>query len=430
MTPEQEFIEKYNLHLCELCDKIFASKAKLNRHQANIHDIGVVWHYCDIEECNYKCKDKYNLKKHKAHIHDIGVKWNYCPVEGCNEKFKISSDLRRHTRGVHEIDTNWHYCDIDGCNEKFNTTTNLKRHKQTVHNIDTVWYFCDHCDFKAKAKADIKNHTFRLHNPDIELIQCDIEGCDKKFKLRQDLVKHKKFVHNPNAIWYKCTEENCRFETKYKNNYNEHLAYLHDLGDKKCDYCLNLRYTLTVFEEAATKNKVKLCRTCLRKVTGRDSRIEITMSNYLDKHFGTEYLLASDNYIKGEKCQRYRPDKLYASPGVVLHIGCDEKQHSYTNGSYHCDEQRISALYDEFPGNKYIVIRWNPDKYKCPENKTKITLQKDKLKMLLMCIEKVMEKPPEQMIFIIYMFYDQDNKLLSKNIPHCLIYDKDDIDKL
>lgn len=418
------------MKICDICNKEFATKSKLNRHLANIHDIGVIWHYCDIEECDYKCKEQYNLKKHKAHIHDINVKWNYCLVEGCNEKFKISSDLHRHTRGVHGINTNWHHCDIENCSEKFNTTTNLKRHKQTIHGIDTVWYFCKHCDFKAKAKATIDSHIYRLHSPNIVLISCDVKDCDKQFKQKNDLIRHKKYIHNSNIYWYKCTEENCKFETKYKGSMNDHLAYLHDIGDKQCEYCFNSRYSLTFFKEENTKNKVKICRTCLRKVTGRESRIEITMSNFLDQFFGTQYLIGTDNYIKGEQCQKYRPDKLYASPGSILHLECDEKQHSYTNGNYNCDEKRISSLYDEFPGNKYVVIRWNPDNYKCPENKTKITLQKDKLDLLLMCMKKIIEKPPNHIICIIYMFYDMNNKLLSRNIPHYLVYDKEDIEAL
>ena len=164
------------------------------------------------------------------------------------------------------------------------------------------------------------------------------------------------------------------------------------------------------------------------------------MSDFLDKYFGTEYLLVSDKSLKSiGGCSLKRPDKLYGSPGTikiecdekqhygfVLHIECDENGHTGSS-SYKCDEKRISDLYDEFVGKDYTVIRWNPDGYKVPLNKIKIKKKDEKLNLLLKLMNKVLRIKQENPLMIYFMFYSPDSKLLTKNIPYKLIYDETDI---
>jgi hypothetical protein len=103
---------------------------------------------------------------------------------------------------------------------------------------------------------------------------------------------------------------------------------------------------------------------------------------------------------------------------IALWIECDENQH--TSVSYMCDEKRISDCYDEFDGKQLIVIRWNPDKY-IPDEGTKLNFGK-RLTLLKEQILKVIKSPPDNKIFIYYMFYDDDNPLLSKNLPYLIIH--------
>jgi len=118
-----------------------------------------------------------------------------------------------------------------------------------------------------------------------------------------------------------------------------------------------------------------------------------------------------------------------SDPLDVLQKECDENQHKYSNGSYDCDEKRISDIYDEFPGNKYIVTRWNPDNYKVPKGYQKLD-RKNRLELDLYVTNKLLNNigKIKHQIFIIYMFYDEDNGRLSKNIPYLLINSKKDID--
>jgi hypothetical protein len=151
------------------------------------------------------------------------------------------------------------------------------------------------------------------------------------------------------------------------------------------------------------------------------------MSDFLDKYFGTEFLLGSDKSLKSMGgCSLKRPDKLYASLKKVIHNECDENGHT-GSASYKCDEKRISDLYDEFVGKEYTVIRWNPDGYKVPTNKTKIIKRENKLNLLLKLMNKVLTIKQESPIMIYFMFYSPDSKLLTKNIPYKLIYDEQDI---
>ena len=75
-------------------------------------------------------------------------------------------------------------------------------------------------------------------------------------------------------------------------------------------------------------------------------------------------------------CSRKRPDKLYGSSDLVEIDECDEQQHSFHNGNYACEEQRLSELYDEpsISGKQLVVIRWNPHSYVVPPDKKRLTL--------------------------------------------------------
>ena len=170
------------------------------------------------------------------------------------------------------------------------------------------------------------------------------------------------------------------------------------------------------------------CRKCFRKDTGKDSRIELQYSDFLDANFGTEHLLATDRRIRGEACGRsYRPDKLYADPGWVLHIEIDEHQHSRDNGSYSCEERRISELYDEFPGKRYTVVRINPDAYCHAGIKPK---KAERMQLLLRVMNKLKQMEQEAPILVVYMFYSPDNPKICQNLPIRMLQDTADVVKL
>ena len=66
---------------------------------ANVHDIDVRWHSCDMCEQTFKYAG--TLKQHRAFVHDIDVRWHSCDM--CEQKFKYASYLKRHRAAVHDI---------------------------------------------------------------------------------------------------------------------------------------------------------------------------------------------------------------------------------------------------------------------------------------------------------------------------------------
>jgi len=50
----------------------------LKLQMTHVHDIGVVWHFCDQPDCTYKAKEKESVKRHKVRLDGWAEGW----VEG------------------------------------------------------------------------------------------------------------------------------------------------------------------------------------------------------------------------------------------------------------------------------------------------------------------------------------------------------------
>ena len=338
----------------------------------------IILYHCNL--CNYRTKWKCNLTKHKKFKHDIGVIWFYCDQNDCNYKCKENGSLTRHKANIHDIGVIWYHCDQNDCNYKCKDNCHLTSHKKFKHDIGVIWFYCDQ------------------------------ENCEYRCKDSSSLTTHKKFKHNIGVIWYSCDIENCKYKCKSNVDLKKHKEFVHDIGEYKCDYCLQNRNSHIYHK------KHYICRNCFNKATGKTSKIEKIWSDYLDKHIGTEYLLSSDKNLRySGGCQLYRPDKLYVGIDMVELDECDENQHRYNNGDYSCDEKRISDIYDEdgICGKKMVVIRWNPHNYKVPERYTRKN-QKERLDMMVKLKKYLRKNPPEDKIYIYYMFYDQDSDKLSQ----------------
>ena len=351
------------------CCKYESDRAsKIRRHQASIHDVGIIWHKCDQDGCDYKCKQASTLKQHKVNIHNIGIIWHKCDQDGCNFKCKITSHLKRHKANIHDIGVKWCYCDQDGCDYKCKEASNLKKHKSEKHNIGIIWE------------------------------KCDQDECNYKCKRASHLKKHREFVH--------------------------------DIGTNQCEYCCNNRNSKNSYFCKITGITSNICNGCYNKVTGKNTRKEKEWSDYLDKHLGINGLLSSDKNLKSVGgCQRYRPDKLYTDLNYVELAECDEFEHRHSNTNYECDERRISEIYEEdgIIGKNMAVLRWNPDNYTPKEGLKKLS-RKERLKVYVELSKKLREKTSHaDKIHIYYLFYSEDNPRLSKNIPYTMIHNLDEI---
>lgn len=447
--------EKY--FLCEIneCNRPFKQKSDLKRHQRNVHRIGIIWYPCNINECPYSAKSSSDLTKHKTGFHKIGLVPFKCDIDNCNGEFTDSSGLNRHKRTVHLINTTWILCDVKSCEEKFKSNSELKQHKMRrhdvevdliycddekctkgfktkgelkihkiqAHNIAVKWFSCDinECKGTFKTKSNLTQHQANIHNINTKIFVCDFEDCKESYKTKERLKNHKSFKHDIDVTWFKCGINECNDKFKSNGSLKDHKMRKHNIGRYTCDICINNRNSTNSWEDKHN-NKLNICHDCFKKATGKDSRKEIRMSDYLDtiEEIAPFLVGTDDSFKKLGGCSLKRPDKLYMSPDLVLWIECDEFQHTKSNSSYSCDEKRISDCYDEFDGKQLVVIRWNPDNYKPFDNNTKLTFQQ-RLKLLKTHIMDVLETPPEEPIYIYYMFYDEDNPLISENIPNELI---------
>ena len=167
---------------CHLCDYKAASTSVLKQHQAFKHNIGVVWHTCDL--CTgaspYKAKSAGNLRKHKANVHDIG--------------------------------TVIYSCDL--CEFTAKSSGNLKKHKAYAHDIDVTWHHCVLCDFKCKKAANLREHT-------------------RKCRVRINMKAKKRVTANQNTAnkdgCRKWACHMCAYRSATEETLNKHKRYCHDI---------------------------------------------------------------------------------------------------------------------------------------------------------------------------------------------------------
>ena len=285
------------------------------------------------------------------------------------------------------------------CDYKCKTNTLLKRHLWCVHDLGNgKWFSCQECDYKSKINGHLKRHLWQVH----------------------DLG---------NGKWFSCQE--CDYKCKRNGDLKQHLSYVHDIGLFECGMCLRNRNSQNEYVTKQGETTI-ICRTCYHKATGKKSRVEKVWSDYLDEHVGTNFLLGSDRSLRGlGGCSLKRPDKIYASVGVVEIDECDEHQHRGDNGSYKCDEARLSELYDDpsIVGKKLVVIRWNPHSYNVPPGKVKQNFE-ERLSLMVQLKLWLRKNPPSSIISVFYICYDLDHIRLVQNYSRYMIYDSEDVKKL
>ena len=420
---EKKFICNIREGKCKDTPYKCTSNADLKRHKRCRHNIDVEWLYCsklkdDGTVCGFPCKLQANLDTHIDNCHNKDRLLYKCSEilpngKKCDFTTKYSSVLCGHKATKHDIGVTVHICyelkeDGTPCHEKFKLERKLKEHHKEIHLIGIVWKICTE-------------------------LKPDGTVCNEKFKRPSHLKTHKANKHDINVMWYKCTElsdngKPCHYESKKSDHVKRHKEFVHDIGAYTCNFCMQNRNSHIPYNDA--KGKHHICRTCYNKCTGKESRIEQIASDYLDEHFGTEFLLGSDDSLKKMGATlRYRPDKFYASGDLVLMVEIDEHQHKYNNGSYDCEEKRISDIYDKICGKTLVCIRWNPDVYKLVNGEVKHK-RADRLSLLLKTMQTIIKNPPKEKIHNYYMYYDKDNPRLSQEIPKTMIYTEEDVNNL
>ena len=136
--PQQKTTERERRFPCPQpgCAYSGVTKACLNRHLGNVHDIGAGHHPCDQPGCTYVGKWPNHLRQHKQKAHDIDVKWHRCEL--CDFKTKTTVALRGHMANKHDIGVVWQHCQVPGCNYRCKQRRNLFQHAKWMHSGRTV----------------------------------------------------------------------------------------------------------------------------------------------------------------------------------------------------------------------------------------------------------------------------------------------------
>lgn len=300
------------------------------------------------------------------------------------------------------------------CPNTFTTLGLCRRH----FNTHTDRFKCNICGSRQRSKTMLRIHM-RFHS-DERPFKCP--HCTKSYVQKIDLDRHI-LSHGDSRL--KCPH--CNYRTYMKKYLPRHIRNVHDIGKYECKVCYKKCAKPTACTDPNTQIRTEVCRSCFHTMFGKKTRVELIYSEFLDAHFGTEFLVASDARVDGS-CLNYRPDKLYASLHTVLHVEIDEYQHQNNNGNYSCDERRLSEMYEPFAGKKYIIFRVNPHGYRHPDSGKKPT-QGERMQMLLTLMQHALMNPPKHEIFIFYVCYSMKNPRISRHIPHALIFDESDVER-
>jgi len=446
------------------CKQILSSKYVLKRHKETCHQIDPTLYKCDEKNCGTVCKRKDALTEHKKTVHSENRPFE---CNKCSESFKVKRVLTQHKRRFHDIDIIWRKCSVPKCNEKFKEKRQLADHKAECHNdrSNLVLYCCDYknctkefkqklslerhkavdhvmnilpfkcrykeCKDEFKTENELKDHKKTTHNEIIRPYICDQPNCGKTFEHQIRLTRHTKTFHKIDPDWYPCEEDSCTAKFTRKDSLKIHLQNVHDIGEFECQLCIKKCAKLTKWKDPKTKKSLDICRGCYLKATGHKTRVEKEIVEWLKDNYN-QPIIKQDQRVNGEACLKYRPDIMYscAINNVTIYCEIDEHQHSKSNGTYKCEEKRMSELYDETPGNLVVFIRYNPHTYVSPANETRLkkeerlNLLKDTLNYITTHSKELKEKA---LIQVFYICYSSTNKLIAKDIPKQLIYKKEDL---
>ena len=158
---------------------------------------------------------------------------------------------------------------------------------------------------------------------------------------------------------------------------------------------------------------IKVCRQCYRKATGHTSRVELQWSRFIDRDFGTDFLMGNDLSMKAMgACTLQRPDKIWGSTaGLVV---CGELDEHYHRGYLReCEEARMSSIAEQMGGAKVVFLRMNP------HLKGPTLLQR--FERYRQVLQQLIDNPPEPLVSVVYLFYPPNAHNITQRWPHTLL---------
>jgi len=411
-----------------ICDKVYKYKSDLIRHQRGFVHTGIK-EQCPFEQCDREFYNNGELVEHikscKYNIDKIVIE---CDI--CYQTFSRTPSLTLHKKLFHNPNAKKFHCTVNDCKSyrniiPFRTYGELKRHINELHIREI--HECDECYSIYISNDSLRLHKKNKHNSKILRLFCRIKKCpigeksNRKlcFNSKSSLNTHHREYHNKKIDMLKCDNNKCnsefynRHELKIHKRDNHGMIYNFDT----CMLCLTITEYVRDYDNNGTN--IIVCMSCIKD--SLYTKIETKFIKYLNN---IKYLA---NFDSGANialsslggCSLVRPDKLYIDKDLILWLECDENQHNDYDPL--CEEARITKAYDNnFIGQKLIVIRWNPHSYKTKDGRRKSI--DNRLDMLEILIREILgSSPPEDLIYIYYMYYDYNSKMFPQTIPYELI---------
>ena len=202
-------IAKHSVHICDICDEIFAQEKELDLHKLSIHKQQSS-NLVNCDECGFSDSAEENILNHKISKHSMLT----CDL--CDFKCPGENILSAHIQSIHNVTK--HSCNL--CQKTFSNLGNLKRHIKSHQTEQT--YNCDYCGYKAGGLGVLDEHIETYHrikkasNTRFSNAPCDFRNpthsskcCDRDQGPKMKIYTPEQRINNgPYRNW---NENFCRF---------------------------------------------------------------------------------------------------------------------------------------------------------------------------------------------------------------------------
>lgn len=188
-----------------------ASVEKSIRRQASIESGGRVDSSREMKiktiicmTCSEDLETKAHLNEHNKNVHQI---LEYpCFVKDCKESFACKEQLNKHVELKHKSPLNCAYC--SNC---FQKNSDLHQHVRLEHQKGE--FICQSCKLSLfSTQAEFEDHWKGLHAPKflVKKLFCPENGCNKEFPYEKEETKFLNHLNQEHNIKkYLCFYENC-----------------------------------------------------------------------------------------------------------------------------------------------------------------------------------------------------------------------------
>lgn len=155
------------------------------------------------------------------------------------------------------------------------------------------------------------------------------------------------------------------------------------------------------------------CSYCKHGVLTRKEKMIV---DHICQHINHK-MISRDKSVGGNLCLRYRPDVLYEANNIdeqknpidLRYVVVEIDEHQHESYDKTCERARENGIFHTL-GAPVLFIRYNPDKCRDADGRTRRIPENTRLKKLVATIKNALYGPlPANFFDPIFLFYDEDN---------------------